>query len=251
MATVTGMVNYLKDVQRYNLMSIRKVEVLEDDELLEPQSLENIAAVILGQAIPNLALVELGQDPELVYRPTFLGIKIFGIFNDDVEDLNFPDCVMKETRDYNKALKLSSYESYYRVGSKSEVKPANKETIKNIEIMIERIKSFLKEQKEIINVAGELDGAYTNKIHKGEYDILTKNALIDIKIRKTNATSRDLLQIIIYYLMGRKSMDKKHFNDIERLMIYNPRLNRIYYIDVEDLSDELISLIEKEIIGYE
>lgn len=251
LVTVTSVVKKVKDIKKFQLMNILRVHSFKSEKELESQTKENIPAFILGQAIPNLALIELGEKPEKVYRPSLLGVKNYELLYGNEVELYFPECVLKETRNYKYALKMSCYESFYRSRKLPEINEVNKETIYNIEIMIERLKLFLKRQKEIIDIAGEFPGAYTDKIKIGEFDILTKNALIDIKVSKNDVTSKDILQIIVYYIMGKKSLQSKKFNELEYLILYNPRLDKIYYVEVKDLNDELISLIEKEIIGYE
>lgn len=53
----------------------------------------------------------------------------------------------------------------------------------------------------------------------------------------------------MYWRMGLHSVHSE-FKSVKYLGIYNPRLNVVYQLDVNDISDELISEIEKEVIGY-
>jgi hypothetical protein len=53
----------------------------------------------------------------------------------------------------------------------------------------------------------------------------------------------------MYWRMGLHSIHPE-FKDIKYLGIYNPRLNTVSRIAVADIPKEVISEVEKEVIGY-
>lgn len=53
----------------------------------------------------------------------------------------------------------------------------------------------------------------------------------------------------MYWRMGLHSIHHE-FKKIKYLGIYSPRLNTVYRINVNDISDEIIFEIEKNVIGY-
>lgn len=53
----------------------------------------------------------------------------------------------------------------------------------------------------------------------------------------------------MYYVMGKHS-NMDIFKNIKSLGFFNPRLNTMYILDVNDIPQETIQTIEKEIICY-
>ena len=53
----------------------------------------------------------------------------------------------------------------------------------------------------------------------------------------------------MYYIMGCHSIHKE-FQDIKKLGIFNPRLNKIYLLEIANISDEVIQEVSSEVIGY-
>lgn len=88
------------------------------------------------------------------------------------------------------------------------------------------------------------------KFLTGDGDILTENRLWDMKVIKNNTTHKHTLQVLVYYLMGRKSKNKAGFKNIDKLGLFNPRLNKVYYKYIEDISFETIQVVERDVIGY-
>ena len=41
------------------------------------------------------------------------------------------------------------------------------------------------------------------------------------------------------------------FNDITKIGIYNPRLNKAYILKVSEIPEEIIKMVEKDVICYE
>ena len=77
---------------------------------------------------------------------------------------------------------------------------------------------------------------------------LTKDTLWDFKV-STNKPNKDhTLQLLIYYLMGRRSIHPE-FQTIEKLGI-SPTSNTIYQLPISDISDEVIKEVETVVIGY-
>lgn len=53
----------------------------------------------------------------------------------------------------------------------------------------------------------------------------------------------------MYWRMGLRSIHPE-FQNIKYLGIYNPRMNKVYRIAVENISEEVIREVEKDVIGY-
>lgn len=93
------------------------------------------------------------------------------------------------------------------------------------------------------------EGGYTDTIASGDGDFITHDTLWDFKVSKNPPTSKHTLQILVYWRMGLRSIHKE-FREVKYLGIYNPRLNKVYRIDVSKISSEIIEAVEKEVIGY-
>lgn len=67
---------------------------------------------------------------------------------------------------------------------------------------------------------------------------------------KNPPTSKHTLQLFVYYLMGTCSVHK-FFDSIKRLGMFNPRLNKVYLLNVNEITDEVVAQVSSEVIGYE
>lgn len=172
------------------------------------------------------------------------------------------------------ACKMVWFDAYYRVPiwAKEHESDAKKEpdnqTISNIRTMINRSVEFWKlygpiekdgftfepvaeafnEKSENIVGCGDY-GGYTSTVNTGDGDYLTKDTLWDFKVSKRKLSSKITLQLVMYWIMGLHS-GKPEFQTIKKLGIYNPRLNVVYLLNAENISDEIIKIVEKDVIGY-
>lgn len=150
-------------------------------------------------------------------------------------------------------MKLVGYDVCYRAGVMGyrpveEILP-DKSTIENIKIMVERSLSFIELFGPIILDGFTFEGGYTNTINTGDGDFLTTETLWDFKVSKSKPTKDHTLQLLIYSIMGKKSIHKE-FENIKKLGIYNPRLNIVYTLDMKLINKDLIETISSEVIGY-
>jgi len=53
----------------------------------------------------------------------------------------------------------------------------------------------------------------------------------------------------MYYIMGVHSVHKE-FQTVNRLGIFNPRLNNVYLLDIEQIPLDTIQKVSKDVIGY-
>ena len=93
-------------------------------------------------------------------------------------------------------------------------------------------------------------GGYTPTVDSGDGDFLTADTLWDFKVSKAKPTSTHTLQLLMYYIMGQHS-GQHIYKPITKLGIYNPRLNTVYILKVDNIPKEVIEAVEKEVIGYE
>ena len=152
-----------------------------------------------------------------------------------------------------KACQLVGFDSAFRAGPlfyrPVESIVPDQATIANIRIMVERSLSFLKAFGPVTADGFTVEGAYTATITTGDGDFLTKDTLWDFKVTTSKPNKDHTLQLLIYYLMGRRSIHPE-FQIIENLGIFNPRQNTIYQLPISDISDEVIKEVETVVIGY-
>lgn len=104
--------------------------------------------------------------------------------------------------------------------------------------------------EKMIKTGHGMYGGYTATISSGDGDFLTENTLWDFKVSKSKPTNKNTLQLLIYWIMGQHSGQEKYKN-ITRLGIFNPRLNMIYTLNINEISTNIIKTVETDVICYE
>lgn len=151
------------------------------------------------------------------------------------------------------ACKLAGYDVCYRAGIDrykpvEEINP-DADTVGNIIVMIKRSLSFWQEYGPITKDGFTFEGGYTDIISTGDGDYLTKDTLWDFKVLKGELRTEYTLQLLVYYIMGIHSVYTE-FESIKKLGIYNPRLNKVYLIDIDTIPIEIINEVSTNVIGY-
>ena len=163
------------------------------------------------------------------------------------------------------ACKIVTYDIWYRnpmiaMGAKNaEDTNPDKQTINNIRILIQRCLLFLEAFGPVIaedfvfaeeNKKGiVVKSGYTPTVDSGDGDYLTSDTMWDFKVSRSKLTSKQTLQLLMYYIMGKHSgMDI--YKNIKKLGFFNPRLNVMHILNVDDIPEEAIKNVEKEVICY-
>lgn len=250
MVSVTQRIKQIKQPRGgYLPVKTFTVTTLDDDQGLNPE--ESIAASLVGTAVDYLsrfmdgtAVEEAFEISLLSARAMRLEAKAFGLLDDvkGIDDLSI-----------TKACQLAGFDSAFRAGPLAyrpvEGIVPNQATIANIRIMVERSLSFFKAFDPVTADGFTMEGAYTATITTGDGDFLTKDTLWDFKVTASKPNKDHTLQLLIYYLMGRRSIHPE-FQTIENLGIFNPHQNTIYQLPISEISDEVIKEVETNVIGY-
>lgn len=213
---------------------------------------ENIHPSLIGLSVDYLTRYILGTDKKKAFE-----ISLKGARNDKSEDYALSlleDINGLDDQSIINACKLTGYDVLYRVGRMhykpvEEINPDDK-TIKNIREMVNRAKTLFDKVGPIVLEGFTLEGSYTDLITVGEGDFLTNNTLWDFKVTKSVPNKNHTLQLLIYYLMGLRSIHKDYFEKVENLAIFNPRMNIIYIIKADGIDDYIIDEVCSKIIGY-
>lgn len=235
-----------------------KVTQLEDDATLNQS--ENISPSLIGLAVDYMTRFMMGTAKEEAFSISLKGACLLDMYTLDEKKSGMKNAIKLlgnikglDKKSIINACKLVGYDGCYRAGIKGykpveEISP-DKETIENITIMINRCLSFWQKYGPITKDGFTFEGGYTDTISAGDGDYLTEDTLWDFKVSKDEPRPKYTLQLLVYYIMGMHSIHKE-FKSIKKLGIYNPRLNKVYSIDIDMISSEIIDEVSKEVIGY-
>ena len=250
MVSVTQRVKQIKQPRGgYLPVKAFTVTTLEDGQLLNPE--ESIVASLVGTAVDYLSRFMDGTAVEEAFEISLLGARAMRMEAKALELLHG----IKGLDDLSitRACQLAGFDSAFRAGPLAyrpvERIVPDQATIANIRIMVERSLSFFKAFGSVTTDGFTMEGAYTATITTGDGDFLTKDTLWDFKVTTSKPNKDHTLQLLIYYLMGRRSIHLE-FQTIENLGIFNPRQNTIYQLPISKISDEVIKEVETDVIGY-
>ncbi|MBZ2066686.1 hypothetical protein K1I94_07280 [Streptococcus sanguinis] len=224
-------------------------EKLSDRKVLFSQ--ENVSPNLVGLCVDYLSRFMTGSDKEQAFEISLIGASMAGMEALAQEFLS--KITNLDDSSISNACKMVGFDVVYRAGMAfykpvEEIDP-DEQTIANIRIMVERSLAFFADYGPVVKDGFDLKGAYTDLITIGDGDFLTADTLWDFKVSKTKPNKDHTLQLLIYYLMGTRSIHPE-FSSIEYLGLYNPRQNVVYCLAISDIPKETIELVEREVIGY-
>lgn len=214
---------------------------------------ENIRANYIGLAVDYLTRYKITKNIEEAFDISLLGAKIlyqqYGRYKDYQHCLKLLDLIIKGNT--SAAVQLVAYDEVYRAGIINIPKLIpDKNSIDNIEVMVQRGVDFLHHCSSFVKTGINLDGSYTNIVVNGDIDYLTNNALIDFKVIRGEITNNHTLQILMYYIMGLRSIHSEDFKKVKWLALFNPRKNMVYFINTNHIPKSVIDEVSEKVIGY-
>lgn len=249
MSSVTQRIKEIK--QPYGgyikLNEFEKIQFEDNKELSE----ENIHSSLVGLTVDYMTRYSMGTPIEEAFKISLLGSNL-------INDSKFAHKLIHNIKGldnksiYN-ACKLVGYDVCFRAGPMAykDVKTieADEDTINNIRIMIDRSIKFFQKYGPVIKDDFTFEGGYTKIIDSGDGDFLTSDTLWDFKVSSSTPKSQHTLQLLVYYLMGKKSIHNE-FDTIEKLGIFNPRLNCVFLKEINEIPNDVIETVSNEVIGY-
>jgi len=223
--------------------------ILDDGNVL---SEENINPSIVGIVVDYMSRVMSYTNKREAFAVSLAGARL--VFEDDMAEIFLSKINGLDDKSLRYACKLAGYDTAFRAGRESfnsvdDIEP-DENTLQNIRIMVNRSLYFFENYGPVLKdgFTFEPDG-YTSTVDSGDGDFLTKDTLWDFKTSKYEPKSTHTLQLIMYYIMGKHS-GQKRYNNINKIGIFNPRLNVVYTYDMNNFPKELIEDIEKNVICY-
>ena len=228
--------------------SFSSKELISSNEL-KPS--ENIPPNLIGLTVDYLTrlMLNLGAGAKEAFKISLMGanrankLMIAKILADQIYDL--------DNQSITAAINLVKYDSVLRSGFIPEdtMLVPNEDTLFNVKEMVTRSLNFFDEYGPMTLDSFTFPGGYTDQITSGDGDFLTADTLWDFKVLKANIKPQHTLQLLVYYLMGINSIHDE-FQSLNKLGIFNPRLNTVYLLEIETIPKEVTTAVNKEVIGY-
>ncbi len=270
MSTVTGRINSIK--QPYGgYVRPSSFEKIQFDDGITINSHEEKNSNIIGSAVDYLTRFLVGAPIEMAFQISLSGYQECIKNDKSLErtlkkrkiDISSLLEQIKGTDDASimAACQACAYDVWYRAPLSAigcdptyAIPSASPDeiTIENIRTMLNRCTKFWAQYGPVTTTGFtfENDG-YTKVVTDGDGDYLTRDTLWDFKVSKeSKIKSKQTLQLLMYWIMGIHS-GKEEFKNIDKLGIFNPKLNIAYLLNTSTISQETINTVEKDVICYE
>ena len=252
MFTVTQRVKSVTQPKNgYLPVSAFSVKRYEDNQKLHYK--ENVPPVYIGLAVDYLTRYKISENIYNAFDISILGAKIlrddYGKKREYEHSLHLLEQI--QHGDIAAALQMVTYDDVYRAGKTDlpTLRP-DSATVENIKIMVNRGVTFLNHCSKEIYTGLSFDGGFTSTVVNGDCDYLTDNSLIDFKVIRGDITPDYTLQILMYYLLGCRSVHHKDFIKVKWLAFFNPRKNIVHYTKVDKIPTKILDEVAIKVIGY-
>lgn len=259
MSSVTERINEIKQPRGgYVKPSQFDLQQIDDGKVLN--EIENVHSSIIGMVVDYLTRYTMGTKLEDAFSISYRGAELASRLGhkDSIKEATKYLCQIKGLDDNSiiNACKIVTFDVWFRnpmgalsAKTASETNP-DLDTIKNVRIMVERSTAFWNKYGPIIKDGFTFEPTgYTQTVNKGDGDFLTADTLWDFKVLKSKPTSKHTLQLLMYWIMGQHS-GKTEFKQINKLGIFNPRLNTIHILKIENIPKDIIKVVESDVICY-
>lgn len=212
---------------------------------------ENIDPNLVGTAVEYLVHFMTGASSDKAFYISIMGARLI---NKEKE----AEALLKKVKGLDdnsivSALKLTGFDTCRRAGFSTykpveQIEPDNA-TIENVRTMVNRSLHFFDVYEPKVLDGFTFRGGYTETVNSGDGDFTTIDTIWDFKELKGSIEKKHTLQLLMYWRMGLNSIHLE-FNNLKYLGFYNPRLNKVYRIEVDKIPEAIINEVESEVIGY-
>lgn len=232
-----------------NPRTLEVVSLGEGVDVLNPG--ETVSPGLIGSAVDYLTRFMLGDPVKEAFAISMLGARRIG--KRSAASRLMAGIKGLDDRSIINAVKLSGFDVCFR-SSPRNYKPIeginpDEPTIQNVRTMVERSLRFFDEYGPVVFGGFTFEGGYTDTVSSGDGDFMTADTLWDFKVSKSRPTKNHTLQVLMYWRMGLRSIHAE-FQNVKYLGIYNPRLNEVYRISVDDIPRDVIAEVDRDVIGY-
>ena len=234
---------------RGGFLDPKRLEITQLKSLNFLFSEENLVPSVVGLAVDYLTRFMLSKDKEKAFSISLLGATLSGKLDEAKGLLNGITCLDKNS--IANTCRLACFDEPYRSGAAYRPLPVMPDfkTIANIEEMVRRSIRFFKKYGPVTMDGFTFEGGYTETVSAGDGDFLTGDTLWDFKVSNKEPTKEHTLQLLMYFIMGKRS-NNPCFEGMNKIGIFNPRLNKVYRFEMSQIDQNVIETIEKNVICY-
>lgn len=237
---------------RGGYLSPRKLQVLEFTDRRQIAPVTSKYKAIQGMAVDYLTRFLIGMPKEEAFRISLLGAK--AVFQPHKAMLLLSQIRGTDKTSIVNACKLTGYDVAHRVSPRKfiqvdKIQPPDS-VIRNIRTYVARTVKFLNSNGPVVLTGATFPGGYTEIVTSGDCDYVTSDTLWDLKTSDSPPSSKDTLQLLMYYILGLHSIHPE-FRSIHSIGIFNPILNCAYTIPLSQIPDKVFQRVSREVLGYQ
>jgi hypothetical protein len=239
------------------------VTQLQDNKRLHPLSKESVHLSVMGLMVDYMTRYMLFRKPREAFDISLQGAYYAGLALGNPDVLNnvmgyvdhikgLDDMSLTYARQAIKGdcWRRTGY-GPVNIGDRKyhELTSLDRITLHNAKVMINRSLNFAESYGPITCSEFTFGDAYTHIVDSGDGDFLTGDCLWDFKVSVKKPTKAHTLQILMYFILGKHSK-KPEFKDIDKIGIFNPRLNTVFQMKISDIDKDILNQVEFNVIGY-
>lgn len=229
--------------------------MFSDEAELYPQEQEGPHATLMGLAVDYISRLLMGESVKEAFAISLMGASVVSdltkaqAYASVIEQMDVSSISLYEAE---AVFKLVRYDSAFRAGYLVYHQGMVRELtitqidVHNLQVMVNRTKRFLDSYGPVISSGATFEGGYTPIITAGDMDFVTKGFIWDMKVSKNPPDKNGTMQLLCYYLLGQQSIHTV-FDDVHSIGIFNPRLNAIYTLEIEQIPESVMNTVRQEI----
>lgn len=251
---MVSVVQRIKNIKqpRGGYINPNEFKVIQLNDRIELRPVENVHSSTVGSAVDYLSRLQSGASAEDAFKICIVGAQNINQYAEAMKLIEKIKGLDDES--IKNACKAVGYDVCFRAGP-AFYKPveeinADEDTVNNIRVMVNRSLKFFEEYGPVISDGFTFEGGYTETVSAGDGDFMTESTLWDFKVSVNKPTKEHTLQLLVYYLMGLRSKHADQFKNLSSLGIFNPRLNKVYLLDIENIPKDVMREVSEAVIGY-